>query len=331
MLGLTQSAVSHAIKQMEENLDITLLDRTMRPVVPTAAGNLLLRYAGHLLSEADRVLAAMRATEKGVVPMIRLGMVDSFATAVGARLIKRLKKISSEVSVLSGQSPTLRTLLLNRQLDLVIGSDEFADSNGFEQHVVLREPFVIILPKAIAAKRHNTSLSELAASMPFVRPSPQSATGRAIAAHFRRLRIEVSSAVEFNNPDAIITMVAENIGWAITTPLCLLHNKQLRSKLIVLPLHAPGLSRQLAVIGRHGEFGNVTFQVAELARSMLRKSCYTELCRLAPFQANEITIGDVMSTGAMTTRLTASDSRKARSMRTIHRTRPTRKALRRWL
>jgi DNA-binding transcriptional LysR family regulator len=314
MLGLTQSAVSHAIGQIEDNLGVQLLDRQLRPIVPTAAGKLLLRYAEQLLNETDRVVAIMCASERGVVPMIRLGMVDSFATTVGAQLIRHLEKVASEVSVLSGQSPTLRTSLLNRQLDLVICSDQFTDVVGLERHVLLQEPFIVIVPKETAAKCRDVSLRELAKRLPFIRPSPQSATGCVIATHLGRLRIEVTSAVEFNNADAIIAMVAENIGWAITTPLCLLHNNRVMSDLAVLPLSGPGLGRQLALIGRQGEFGEIPLRIAELARHLLRRKCYSGLCRIAPFSANQIRIGDhpVPSAKATTSHSSKSAHRFAR-------------------
>jgi DNA-binding transcriptional LysR family regulator len=50
-LHLTQSAVSHAIKSLEQDLDCRLFDRLGRHVSLTAAGRQLLEHANKILSE----------------------------------------------------------------------------------------------------------------------------------------------------------------------------------------------------------------------------------------------------------------------------------------
>ena len=47
-LGVSQPALSHAIRGLEERLGIRLLTRTTRSVAPTEAGKRLLRTAGLL-------------------------------------------------------------------------------------------------------------------------------------------------------------------------------------------------------------------------------------------------------------------------------------------
>jgi DNA-binding transcriptional LysR family regulator len=50
-LHLTQSAVSHAIKSLEEELSVRLFDRQGRTVKLTAAGLQLLQHAHRILAE----------------------------------------------------------------------------------------------------------------------------------------------------------------------------------------------------------------------------------------------------------------------------------------
>lgn len=52
-------------------------------------------------------------------------------------------------------------------------------------------------------------------------------------------------------------MVAEGLGWSLTTPTFLARQLELLDKLECHPLPAPGITRQLAVISRKGEFGNM--------------------------------------------------------------------------
>src|SRR6186713_2668829 len=51
-LGLTQSAVSQSIRQLEDNLGSVLLDRAQRPLRLTAAGMVLQRHAVSLVEDA---------------------------------------------------------------------------------------------------------------------------------------------------------------------------------------------------------------------------------------------------------------------------------------
>jgi len=58
-LGVSQSALSHTIRGLEERLGLRLLTRTTRSVSPTEAGDRLLLAAGPRLDEIDAELAAL--------------------------------------------------------------------------------------------------------------------------------------------------------------------------------------------------------------------------------------------------------------------------------
>src|SRR5205809_7103898 len=58
-LGISQSALSYTIKELEARLKLRLLTRTTRSVSPTAAGERLLRNVGPRLEEIEAELAAL--------------------------------------------------------------------------------------------------------------------------------------------------------------------------------------------------------------------------------------------------------------------------------
>ena len=58
-LGVSQSALSHAIRELEERLGIRLLTRTTRSVAPTGAGERLLRTLAPRLAEIEAELASL--------------------------------------------------------------------------------------------------------------------------------------------------------------------------------------------------------------------------------------------------------------------------------
>src|SRR6202795_4379642 len=58
-LGVSQSALSHTIRGLEERLGLRLLTRTTRSVSPTEAGERLLQTVGPRLEEIEAELAAL--------------------------------------------------------------------------------------------------------------------------------------------------------------------------------------------------------------------------------------------------------------------------------
>jgi len=69
-LGVSQSALSHTVRALEERLGLRLLTRTTRSVAPTEAGERLLRNVGPRFDEIDAELSALtelRATPAGTV------------------------------------------------------------------------------------------------------------------------------------------------------------------------------------------------------------------------------------------------------------------------
>src|SRR5467141_2581736 len=58
-LGVSQSALSYTIRELEARLKLCLLTRTTRSVSPTAAGERLLRNVGPRLEEIAAELAAL--------------------------------------------------------------------------------------------------------------------------------------------------------------------------------------------------------------------------------------------------------------------------------
>ena len=61
MIGLSQSAVSHSVKELEQQTGVRLLDRTTREVILTEAGQQLAARLARLLDELSSTLRDGRA------------------------------------------------------------------------------------------------------------------------------------------------------------------------------------------------------------------------------------------------------------------------------
>ncbi|MCG3099008.1 LysR family transcriptional regulator [Enterobacter sp. DRP3] len=71
-LGVSQSALSHAMRNLETRLDVRLLTRTTRSVAPTEAGEQLIKRISPHLLEIEQELTALRDTRNTPAGNIRI-------------------------------------------------------------------------------------------------------------------------------------------------------------------------------------------------------------------------------------------------------------------
>src|SRR6185295_17603701 len=77
-LFLSQSAVSHAVKALEDELGHQLLDRNGKKLQITPAGEHLLHYAEKILADMSTARAALNQREQWGAGRLRLGANGSF-------------------------------------------------------------------------------------------------------------------------------------------------------------------------------------------------------------------------------------------------------------
>jgi DNA-binding transcriptional LysR family regulator len=75
-LGVSQSALSHTVRSLEERLGVRLLTRTTRSVAPTQAGERLLQTAGPRLEEIEAELEALSEFREKPAGTIRITAGD---------------------------------------------------------------------------------------------------------------------------------------------------------------------------------------------------------------------------------------------------------------
>lgn len=287
-LGMTQSAVSQAIQQLERTMGATLVDRVHRPLRLTAAGSILSRRVERLVEETEHLTAAVR--EASSVPEIRVGLVDSVAGTVGPHLIRNFMDRVSTITLWAGLTAPLLQALMNRQVDVVVASDPLDDIESFRQIQIVGEPFILALPKSYALPRGPLTLDGLARSYPMIRYSARSSIGVRIDRHLRRCSVSVPRRLEMDSSDTLFAMVAAGVGWALTTPLCVLHGRPDLSLVRLLPLPGPGFARQIVMIAREGEYEDLVDRLAREAREALQSTCLPAIRRLMPWVAGEIAL-----------------------------------------
>ena len=91
--------------------------------------------------------------------------------------------------------------------------------------------------------------------------------------------------------DSLVAMVAAGIGWALITPLCLLQARADPRFVIPRPLPGAALGRELTLVSRGGEYGDLPLVIALRAAEIFRSEWHPQLARIAPWLAEAVTAG----------------------------------------
>jgi DNA-binding transcriptional LysR family regulator len=102
-LGVSQSALSHTVRGLEERLGLRLLSRTTRSVAPTEAGERLVRSVGPRFDEIDAELAALGELREKPAGSIRITAgehgADSILWPALAKLLPQYPDIKVEIII----------------------------------------------------------------------------------------------------------------------------------------------------------------------------------------------------------------------------------------
>jgi DNA-binding transcriptional LysR family regulator len=102
-LGVSQSALSHTIRGLEERLGVRLLTRTTRSVAPTEAGERLLQTIAPRFEDIEAELAALVELREKPSGTIRITATDYVADAILwpklAKVLKRYPDIKIEIVI----------------------------------------------------------------------------------------------------------------------------------------------------------------------------------------------------------------------------------------
>jgi len=290
-LGMSQPAVTKTIRRLETEMGASLVERRARPYRPTPAGVELMNRARDLLTQAEALQASVRDIGEATIPVVRIGLIDSFAATAGPGLIRLMRNYAKNLTVWSGLSPNLGDDLIRRKLDFIISTDPMTALGGVERHRIMQEQYLLVLPKRMAASIKEPNLDDLARNHPFVRYSVRSLIGAQIERHLQQSGITVPESLEFDGTEAVFAMVSAGLGWAITTPLCLIHGFGHLSSLTPLPLPGRSLSRTLYMVAREGEYGTLPKRIAEDARQIAGQLITDKLQSMAPWAADDMEIG----------------------------------------
>ncbi|NQD37817.1 LysR family transcriptional regulator [Permianibacter sp. IMCC34836] len=288
-LGITQSSVSQTLAALEQSLKVQLLDRSLRPPVLTPLGREFYARASLLLAQAQAVSREFRQPQATPLALVRIALVDSLATSIGVDLINAVKFRAAHWSMITGQSHRHAELLRNREADIIMSDDSPAAHVDWYQLRLLREPFVLVLPRQFNGPLN--SLKQLAGALDFVRYSQGTVIGQRIEAQLQSWNIRPPLRLQLDNSYAIFSLVKAGAGFAITTPLCLLQSGLGGNDVQFFPIPEGEFYRELTLTARQHELGSLPRELAEDSVALLRQRMLPALQEHMPWLLPSLRLG----------------------------------------
>jgi DNA-binding transcriptional LysR family regulator len=243
----------------------------------TSAGQLLLQRARLILEDVKKLEYDLSGREELPVAELRLGIADSLGTTLVPSLVREVKSTVDRLSVRVDSSSDLCRLLIHRELHAIISSDPLSDRDDLERYEVFSEPLMLALSSSLGAPTQHVkeTLTHLTHTTPFLRYAAGSALARQIESLLRRLSLMPPQDMEFNDSETIMEMVRQGLGWAITTPICLLQSRVPPDEITLIGLPYRDTTHTFYLLSRRGELGALSRRLAQMSTQIIDRKAAT--------------------------------------------------------
>jgi DNA-binding transcriptional LysR family regulator len=210
-LGVTQSALSQAIAEVERRLGVALFDRQGRSRVPTAAAEAVGTIATNMIAAVDDLTGRLAEIENGSRGVLRVGMIDTAALGLLAEPLRAFRKTHPNVrtTLLVEPSVPLTNRVRLGDIDVaavVIPNSAFDDdSSTFESIPVFNEPIYVYAPPSTPRRTSTWG--------PWVSYPADSQSRKLIENALLARNHSFDVEAESSNPDVLRQMVRLGVGW----------------------------------------------------------------------------------------------------------------------
>jgi len=249
MNGLTQSAASQAVQEMERRLGVQLLDRSRRPLNVLPAGQLLYDFARDVLRRRQDLLAQIEDLKGERHGVVRVAAIYSVGLSEMARLEeefrKRMPGVRIEVSYLRPEK--VYQAVAEDRADLGLVSYP-SSTREVAAEPWREEPMVVACnPQHRLARRRSIPVAELAGEA-FIGFDEDLPISREIERFLKEHGVRVEVAMRFDNIQSMKEALRIEPALAIL-PLPMLSEDVAEGRLVAVRMEEP-LTRPLGVLQR---------------------------------------------------------------------------------
>ncbi|MEW6121778.1 MAG: LysR substrate-binding domain-containing protein [Pseudomonadota bacterium] len=248
MLGISQSALSQAVQQLEGDLGVRLLDRTTRSVQLSAVGRDFLPGIQRVLADLEHQLQDLNDLKEHRRGHVAVTCVPSVALRLLPSVLARFQAAHPMVSVSVREAPRQQIITTLRSGDAELGiANVPGDDPELDSTFLLTDTFALVMRRdhPLAALTEVSWLEASDAGLIAMAPG----TGIRLEMD-RGLPVAAAPHHEAEHPATLLAMVEAGVGVAPLPSLA--WPRQDHAVLTFRPLIAPRVERQLFLIKRAG-------------------------------------------------------------------------------
>lgn len=208
-LGVSPSAFSQGIGELEKRLGVTLFDKEGRSRVPTADADVAVAFAARILGELNALERWAAHSRGGEIGQIRAGMIDTAAVHHFGDALVRFRTMHPNISVRLAVRPSaeLFDLLQTGEIDIVIAVAP-DDTSGLVTRALVAEPLYVYAPR-------STEAGPPATWGPWVSFPAESRTRALVARALADRGATFEVVAESSQPAVLREMVRLGMGWTV--------------------------------------------------------------------------------------------------------------------
>jgi len=248
--GVSQSAASQHVQEVERRLGVTLLDRSKRPLELTAAGKIYNEFCRDMLRREEELGLALESLKEEAEGAVRVASIYSIGlsemTHLQEEFSRRYPTASLHVEYMRPEK--VYEAVLNDAADL--GLVSYPEAGRDLAVIAWREEQmqVAVPPSHPLAQRVEIFPADLSGQT-FIGFDEDLSIRRELDRFFKTEGIEVNLAMHFDNIQTIKEAVALGSGISIL-PARTMQAEIAQGRLVAVRLHAPKLVQPVGIVHR---------------------------------------------------------------------------------
>ncbi len=250
-LNLSQTALSHRIRKLEELLGVKVLARTTRQVALTPAGVELLPKARKLVEEMSAAFESLRRQAQQSEERVEIGCLPTVAVMCLPRALALFKDAYPEtiVRVHDNSASEIADCVQSGRAAFGI-TIVTADRWDLDMQPIVKEPFVLLARNGMPMAHLMTITWADIAGLPLVRISAETGNRVLIDDALGNRRNDLLWRYEVQRVSTAVSIVRAGVGYAVVPQLAF--DRAADPDLVAINLTEPAISRTLGVITRKG-------------------------------------------------------------------------------
>jgi LysR family hydrogen peroxide-inducible transcriptional activator len=252
---VSQPTLSGQIKKLEEELEVTLFERTNRSVEITPVGTAILTHARVILEQADLIQQLARAHQDPLAGALRIGVIPTLSPYLMPLILMPLRKRYPQMKLVLSEELTdsLLERLRNHEIDAALLATPVAEQD-FETLTLFDEPFWIAYPR-----RHpfyikdKITLRDLGNENLLLLAEGHCLAEQAMeVCHIRERQAQGEMAdLRASSLETLIQLVGAGFGITLVPALAMRGSWTTDSGVVAQPLAIADAARRVALVFRH--------------------------------------------------------------------------------